>query len=137
MKLATRTFILRTDAAFLGLASFGGFVADIAGSFFGKGPFASIIGQPPHAGIGFTEAHGLAFIFAVLLWRASSERSWHLTAVAVHALLGSANLAFWPLFAAADQMAMGYLTTTLHWTLVIAQLIAARSASQADRSKAS
>ena len=55
-------------------------------------------------------------ILAVLLWRAKPERSAHLTAPAVVALLGTANLAFWQAFIAMDALVMGYVTTALHWT---------------------
>ena len=49
----------------------------------------------PHAAIGFVEAHGLAFILAVLLCQAPPIRYAHLTASAVMALLGVSNLVFW------------------------------------------
>ena len=47
-------------------------------------------------------------ILGVLLWRAEPLRSWHLTAAAVHVLLGTANLVFWQIFIAADMLAGGY-----------------------------
>jgi len=58
------------------------------------GPAGRIVGSGPHAGIGFIEAQGLAFILSVLLWRAAPVRSWHGTGAAVEALLGTANLVF-------------------------------------------
>lgn len=129
MRLTTRRLILRANAAFLMLASAGGMWSDITGAFLARGHLAAVLAKAPHAAIGFVEAHGLAFILGVLLWRAMPERSWHLTAAAVHVLLGTANLVFWPIFVAADMLAVGYVTTILHWTFVTLQLTAATSAS--------
>jgi hypothetical protein len=56
------------------------------------------------------------------------ERSWHLTAAAVHVLLGAANLVFWQIFIAADMLAVGYITTALHGLFVALQLLAATAA---------
>ena len=64
--------------------------------------------------VGFVEAHGLAVIFGVLLWTAEPKRMWHLTAMAIHTLLGTCNLVFWQIFIAADMLPAGYLTTSLH-----------------------
>ena len=59
--------------------------------------------------------------------RVEPMRSWHLTAAGVHVLLGASNLVFWPIFVAADALWAGYVTTTLHWSFVALQLIAASS----------
>ena len=122
-----RKALLVADAIFLLLASAGGMIADLAGAFAGVGPQRNVLGPAPHAAIGFVEAHGLAFIIGVLLWRAEPLRSWHLTAAAVHVLLGTSNLVFWQLFIATDMLAMGWLTTALHWLFVALQLAAAAS----------
>ena len=60
-------------------------------------------------------------------------RSWHLTAAAVHLLLGTANLVFWDIFVAGDALIAGYVTTSLHWLFVGLQLFAATTAPRADR----
>jgi hypothetical protein len=125
MHARSRLLILRADALFLIFASIGGAMTDIAGSFFGSGPEVAILSDAPGAGIGFLEAHGLALILGILFWRATPARDWHLTAAAVHALLGSANLAFWQFFVVTDQLAVGYITTALHGLFVILQLWAA------------
>ena len=91
MTLATRRFILRANATFLLIASCGGMWADLAGAFLAIGPQKAILGSAPHAAIGSVEAHGLAFIIGVLLWRAEPARPWHLTAAMVHVLLGTSN----------------------------------------------
>ena len=120
--------LLRANALYLLVAAAGGFVTDVRGAFFGAGPVGAIVAAAPHAAIGFIEAHGLAFIIGVLLWRAEPARAWHLTAVAVHLLLGTANLVFWQIFIATDMLLMGYVTTGLHWAFAGLQLLAATAA---------
>jgi hypothetical protein len=128
MTAASRQYLLRANAIFLLAASTGGFISDVRGIFIGLGPVGRVVAKAPDAGIGFIEAHGLAFILGILLWRAIPARIWHLTAVAIHGLLGTANLVFWQLFIAADMLAVGYVTTALHWIFVVLQLYAARPA---------
>jgi hypothetical protein len=137
MTTTMRRIILRTNAVFLLAASSFGMSADLAGAFFAVGPQRSILDAAPHAAIGFVEAHGLAFIIGVLLWRAEPLRLWHLTAAAVHALLGTANLVFWQIFIAADALWGGYLTTSLHWIFVMLQLVGASSATSGQPSAGS
>jgi hypothetical protein len=122
MSTTTRRLILRTDAAFLLAASAGGMWSDLCGAFLARGHVAPVLATAPHAAIGFVEAHGLAFILGVLLWRAAPQRTWHLTAAAIHALLGTANLVFWQIFVAADMLPVGYITTCLHWLFVALHL---------------
>jgi hypothetical protein len=128
MTTAIRKTILRANAAFLLVAGSGGLAADLLGAFAGIGPQSLLLAQAPHAAIGAVEAHGLAIIFGVLLWRAEPARLWHFTAVAIHALLGTANLLFWSSFAAADMLAVGFITTALHGLFAALQLSAAHSA---------
>ena len=103
-------------------------LSDVLGIFYAQGPVASVIASAPHAGIGLVEAHGLAFIIGMLLWRAEPVRAWHLTAAAVHILLGSANLVFWQVFVAGDMLVVGYVTTLLHGLFTVLQLLAATTA---------
>jgi hypothetical protein len=125
MSHSFRIVLLRANAVFLLAASAGGMFNDLIGAFLLRGPVGLVLEKAPHAAIGFVEAHGLAFIIGVLLWRAQSLRLWHLTAVAVHVLLGTSNLVFWPLFAFADMMMVGYVTTALHGLFAVLQLAAA------------
>jgi hypothetical protein len=98
MTTTVRHLILRANALYIGLAGSAGVIFDIRGVLYGAGPQGRALANAPHAGIGFVEAHGLAVILAVLLWRARPERAAHITALAVVALLGTANLAFWQTF---------------------------------------
>ena len=128
MTVAIRRAILRTNATFLLAASAGGFASDIRGIFLGLGPVARVVAGAPYAGIGFIEAHGLAFILGILMWWAESSRAWHVTAAAIHVLLGTANAIFWQFFIAADMLMVGYVTTTLHGLFVVLQISAAIAA---------
>ncbi|OUM02779.1 hypothetical protein [Variovorax sp. JS1663] len=119
-----RRHVLRADAAFLGLASVSGLLADVIGVTLGLGPQGPFLSATPSAAVGFIEAHGLAFVVGLLLWHAAPTRSWHLTATAVHLLLGTVNLAFWQFFMAADMLAVGYVTTLLHILFVLLQFYA-------------
>ena len=130
MTIAIRRIILRANAAFLLAASTGGFASDVSGIFLGLGPVARVVTEAPHVGIGFVEAHGLAFILGVLMWRAEPSRAWHLTAAAIHMLLGSANVIFWQLFIASDMLMVGYVTTILHGLFVVLQISAAVTATR-------
>src|SRR5262245_3994174 len=116
-----RQHLLRANAIYLLVAATGGLITDISASFFDKGPQAVLIAAAPHTGIGFIEAHGLAFIIGCLLLRAAPARWWHVTGAAVHTLLGTSNLLFWQIFIAADILAVGYITTGLHWLFVLLQ----------------
>jgi len=134
MSHAFRIVLLRANAVFLLAASASGMINDLIGAFLLRGPIGLVVEKVPHAAIGFVEAHGLAFIIGVLLWRAESLRLWHLTAGAVHVLLGTSNLVFWPLFAFADMMMVGFVTTALHGLFAVLQLAAAgRAEAQAAR----
>src|SRR5262245_17124511 len=125
MTTTIRQLILRANALYIGVAGFAGVIFDIRGVLYGLGPQGRALANAPYAGIGFVEAHGLAVILAVLLWRARPDRSAHFTALAVVALLGTANLAFWQVFIAMDALVMGYVTTALHWTFAALNLGAA------------
>jgi hypothetical protein len=128
MAPAKRAAILRADAVFLVIASLGGLATDLAGAVLQRGPQGRVLAAGPAAAIGFVEAHGLALILGVLLWRARPQREWHLTGAGVHLLLGTANLVFWQLFVTADMLAVGYLTTGLHGLFLVGQLAAAWAA---------
>jgi hypothetical protein len=128
MTTTARKLLLRANAIYLLVAASGGMWADLSGAFMGLGPQGRILAAAPYAAIGFVEAHGLAIILGVLLWRAPPQRSWHLTAAAIHLLLGICNLVFWQIFVAADMLAGGYITTSLHFAFLALQLFAAATA---------
>ena len=127
MTIETRRLLLRANALYLGIASIAAFVLlDLRGILFHAGPAGQILIDAPHAAIGFVEAHGLAFILAVLLWQAPPIRYAHLTAAAVMALLGVSNLVFWPLFTSTGMTAAGVILTSAHLAFAALQFHAAR-----------
>ena len=130
---ALRTLILRANALYIGLAGAAGVLFDLRGIYLGLGPQGRILEAAPHAGIGFVEAHGLAVILAVLMWRAVPARMWHLTGFSIDVLLGTSNLLMWQIFIAADILPVGYITTILHWTFAALQLLAALPSREARR----
>ena len=124
MTSTTRGLILRANAIYLGLGAVGGLLfMDLPGIFRGVGPAGRVLAAAPHAAIGFVEAHGLALILSVLLWRAAPApaRAWHVTGAAISLLLGTANLAFWQIFIDGNALAMGYVTTGFHWIFAVLQ----------------
>jgi hypothetical protein len=137
MTTTIRQLILRANALYIGVAGFAGMIFDIRGVLYGLGPQGRALANAPYAGIGFVEAHGLAVILAIVLWRAWPDRSAHLTALAVVALLGTANLAFWQVFIAMDALTMGYVTTALHWTFAALNLGAALAVHRGAEAEAS
>jgi len=130
MTAANRQHLLRANALFIGIAGCAGLIFDIRGVLYGLGPQGRVLEHAPYAGISFVEAHGLAVILAVLLWRAVPSRAWHVTAMAIEVLLGTSNIAFWQMFVATDALAVGYVTTGLHWVFGAVQLAAAVAAGE-------
>jgi len=129
MNASIRQLVQRGDAWFLLVASGLGFANDIRGVFFGAGPVGKVVQMAPHSGIGFIEAHGLAFILGALLYCNAPSRAWHATGAGIHFLLGASNLACWPLFAAADMLVVGYVTTALHGVFFVLQSLCTSASS--------
>jgi hypothetical protein len=72
-------------------------------------------------------------ILSLVLWRAPAAREWHLTALAIDVLLGSANLLLWQVFVATDALPVGYITTSLHWLFATLQFCAVAASQQVSR----
>ncbi len=121
MTTTMRKLILRADACWLVLASLAGLAMAVSGAFFASGP--SVLRAIPEAAVGLVQAHGLALILGLLLWRALPRRSSHLIGAAVHLLLGAGNILFLPVNA--DLLPIEHLITGLHLLFAVAQLLAA------------
>jgi hypothetical protein len=119
---------------FIGAAGLAGMVFDFRGAFFGLGPQGRVLAQAPDAAIGFVEAHGLAVILAVILWRARPSRSLNWVGMAIGLLLGGSNLIFWRLFVNTDALAMGYVTTSLHGLFAVLHFVLAATSEKAAES---
>jgi len=117
--------ILRANAVYLGASAVAALLfLDLPQVLFGLGPQSRIVSDRPYVAVGFVEAHGLAFVLSLFLWRAIGDRFSHLAGAGAAALLGTANLVFWDIFPAIDSLAMGYVSTSLHWTFAAAQSLA-------------
>ena len=108
------TLLLRSSAIFLGAAS--------AASLF-------LLDLP---GIGFSEAYMVAFVVAMLLWRAYPVRYAQLTGAVVQIWLGVLNVLFWRSFVEAGLTAPGAILLCLHFTFAALQILAATAV---DREK--
>jgi hypothetical protein len=119
---------LRLDGIFLVLAGGAAMFAETVGHFFGVGPLAATR-DSPHT-IGGFEAHGLAMILGVLLFRAAGRADrglWHGVGLSTHLLLGSANLLFWSSFVQNGVVTVGVVTTVLHIAFAAAHATCLRS----------
>jgi hypothetical protein len=108
-------WVLRLDGAFLALTGAAALVSETAGYLWGIGPLGRLFGVPQT--VGEFEAHGLAIIFGILFVRGAARierHAWHAIGLAVHLLVGTSNLLFWPVFRQMDLMTVGWVTTTLH-----------------------
>jgi phosphoglycerol transferase MdoB-like AlkP superfamily enzyme len=118
-----RKGFLFADATFLLMAGGMAMLSELLGYFWNVGPQARTFHKSPYTVGGF-EAHGLAVLIAILLYRAGAKdqkRWWHLYAALVHMLLGGANLLFWRTFVYFKAIALGIITTIAHVGFVIAQ----------------
>lgn len=125
-----RRTILLANGVFLLLVGGAQFTFDLLSHFLGAGPLGTIFTGSSYT-IGFAEAHGLAFLFGVLFIRAARsgvDTYWHLVAVAVHILLGGANLLFWPSFVAMGLVPMGVVATAFHGLFVASEAWCAKVA---------
>jgi hypothetical protein len=136
MTLQTRSKILRLNGLYLMLSAVSGAIMDIRGIFFGAGPEAIVVRQAPYSGIGLLEAHCLAFIVGLILWRAETVRFSHLIGGTAVAVLGTCNLVFWQIFVAVGNLTMGYFFTSLHWLFAILQFAAAFYTSGSTKTQA-
>lgn len=126
-----RQRILIVDGGFLALVGTVQVALELLAHFLGIGPYAGIFARSAYT-IGWVEAHGLAALIGVLLLTAGvrdRRRRWHAFALAVHLLLGAANLVFWHSFVDFAMVPLGQLATAAHllfataqgWSLVVSR----------------
>ena len=110
---------LKLNAIFLMLIGLLQMIFELLSHFLGAGPLADRFFESPYT-LGFFEAHGLAVLMGILLWRASAnpQKFWHQLAVIIHILLGGANLLFWNSFIQLDFVAPGIVATVFHGVFV-------------------
>jgi len=118
-----RSRILLSDGAFLLVAGTVQVVLELLGYFAGRGIWGHVLAHSPYT-IGWVEAHGLAVLIGLLLVviaRRDGRRYWHGFALAVHLLLGAANLVFWQSFVTFAIVPVGVGTTIAHGMFAVAQ----------------
>jgi hypothetical protein len=126
-----RQRILIIDGGFLALVGTVQVTLEVLAHFLGIGPYAGTFARSAYT-IGWVEAHGLAALIGVLLLSAgvrNRRRFWHAFALAVHLLLGAANLLFWQSFVDFGTVPLGGLATAAHllfataqgWSLVVSR----------------
>jgi hypothetical protein len=120
-----RGIVLLVNGAFLALVGGVQSVLELLGHYAGTGPYGHIFADSPYT-LGWFEAHGLAALIGVLFITVASRdgrRFWHVFALAVHVLLGGANLMFWSSFAVFDVVPAGVVATVAHVLLVGAHAV--------------
>ncbi len=125
--LRGRSLLLGLDGLFLVLSGCFGLAADLASYLAGMGPFGTVFLGDPGV-IGVVEAHGLAILTGIAVWAVGirhSRRYWHWHLAMTHALLGTANIAFFGVFEQVGARTGGVVVTVVHFIFVIAQATAA------------
>jgi hypothetical protein len=114
--------VLKLNAVFLMLIGSLQMIFELLSHFRGVGPLTDRFSASPYT-IGFFEAHGLAVLMGILLWRsaANPQNFWHSLAVAIHILLGGANLLFWNSFVQMDFVLPGIIATIFHGIFLAAE----------------
>ena len=137
--MTARRVLLLVNGLFLALIGGVQVVLELVAYYRGAGPYGDLFHDSPYT-IGWVEAHGLAFLIGVLLLVVATRerrRFWHGFLVAVHVLLGGANLLFWNSFVAFGVVPMGIAATIAHGLFVVAHtasLVASRTRTQAATS---
>lgn len=116
-----RRIVLMVNGAFLTTVGATQVTLELLAHFAGIGPLRGGFHHSPYS-IGWVENHGLAFLVGLLLLGLARDgrRGWHVFALAVHVLLGGANVAFWSSFIAFDTEPVGVAATTVHAILIAA-----------------
>ena len=115
--------LIRGDAVFLLVMGAFGLIADLASYAAGAGPFGAAFHRDPQV-IGVVEAHGLAMLIGLGAWvgnRIEPSRQLHWQLALTHALLGTANIAFFDVFLAVGEGGAGVAVTAVHLVLAILQ----------------
>lgn len=125
---ALRRRVLTVDGLFLALIGGSQVAFELLSHYTGTGPLNTIF-EDNYLTIGWVENHGQAFLIGVLLLavaRRDGRRFWHRFALALHALLGTANLVFWSSFQHFDLVPMGIVATAAHVAFVVLHAVCLR-----------
>jgi hypothetical protein len=122
--LAFRKNLFRLNAGFLVLMGGVFSMMDYIGFRSGNGPFGDILKDNVLA-VGALEAHGLAFIFGLVLFiyaLQTTDASWHFVGAGVHILLGGSNLLFWNHFQELGIVNQEIVITAIHGLFIVTHL---------------
>ena len=95
--LKFRKTLFQINAGFLMLMGGVFSILDYIGYRTGAGPLGRMLHGNDLA-VGMQEAHGLAFIFGLVLFIfavSNARPSWHLICAGIHILLGGSNILYW------------------------------------------
>jgi len=118
----TRRVVMLVNGAFLTMVGATQVTFELLGYFAGAGPYGSVFDASPYT-IGWVENHGFALLIGIMFLTVAARdgrRFWHVFALAVHVLLGAANLTFWSSFVFFDVVPMGIAATVGHVLFVLA-----------------
>jgi FtsH-binding integral membrane protein len=121
-----RRLLLTADGVFLAVVGGLQVVFELLSYYRGAGPLGDDFERTPYI-IGWVENHGLALLIGLLfllIARRNPQRFWHGFALAVHVLLGLANIIFWSSFVHFDKVPMGVAATVAHAIFVALHAVA-------------
>jgi hypothetical protein len=131
-----RRLLMYLNGGFLAVVGAVQVTFEMLSHYAGAGIYGSNFEGSPFT-IGWVENHGFALLVGVLFIAVAApdgRRFWHVFAMGVHVLLGTANVLFWSSFAAFDVVAMGVLATVAHVLFIAAHVVAlARSRAPVSR----
>ena len=117
--------LFRINGTFLVVVGGVQVVLELLSYYAGAGIYGPIFRSSPYT-IGWVEAHGLALLIGLLFLRVAvpdGRHVWSAFAIAVHTLLGTANLVFWGSFVHFNLVTMGIAATVAHALFVAAHTI--------------
>jgi hypothetical protein len=118
--LLAPNLLLKLDAWFLIMAGTLAGFADLLSYLTGKGVWGMTFYKNPLA-IGFFEAHMLAIIIGLFLFRLNRNQDWNFAmvmALLVHLTLGVSNIIWFDGFSMVNAETMGTIATVIHFVFV-------------------
>jgi hypothetical protein len=122
---ARRTLLI-VNGCFLAVVGSVQVAFELMSYFRAAGPFGDIFHRSAYT-VGWVEAHGFAVLVGVLLLTVATRdgRSlWHVFALAVHLLLGTANIVFWAGYTEFGMLPAGIASTAAHGVFVASHAVA-------------
>jgi hypothetical protein len=122
---ARRTLMI-VNGCFLAAVGAVQVVFELLSYFRSGGPYRAIFHKSSYT-VGWVEAHGLAVLVGLLFLAVAARdgrRFWHVFAMAVHLLLGTANIVFWHGFTEFGVLPPGIAATIAHGAFVLSHGVA-------------